>query len=57
MARASWIGDDDLPALSEQVEKLEHFTNSLADGVVGVVDAAAVVAGGSVGAGGVFSGG
>ncbi len=34
MARASWLGDDDLPALAEQVEKLQHFTESLADGVV-----------------------
>ena len=34
MARASWLSDDDLPALTDQVEKLEHFTNSLADGLV-----------------------
>jgi len=34
MARASWLSDDELPALAEQVEKLEHFTNSLADGLV-----------------------
>lgn len=34
MARASWINDDSTPDLDEHVGKLEHFTNSLADGVV-----------------------
>lgn len=34
MARASWIQDDHTPDLDEHVNKLEHFTNSLADGVV-----------------------
>ncbi len=34
MARASWIHDDHTPDLDEHVNKLEHFTNSLADGVV-----------------------
>ena len=34
MARVSWIDQDNLPALDEQVDKLEHFTESLADGVV-----------------------
>jgi hypothetical protein len=34
MARASWINDDDIPALNAHVEQLQHFTQSLADGVV-----------------------
>ena len=34
MARASWINDDSTPDLDEHVGKLEHFTQSLADGVV-----------------------
>ena len=34
MARASWIDDEDNPALASHVEQLEHFTKSLADGVV-----------------------
>jgi hypothetical protein len=34
MARASWINDDDIPALNAHVEQLEHFTQSIADGVV-----------------------
>jgi len=33
--RINWLDDDtDLPALDEQVQKLEHFTNSMADGVI-----------------------
>ncbi|MCA9678303.1 MAG: hypothetical protein H6709_15175 [Kofleriaceae bacterium] len=34
MARASWIDDDNNPHIDAHVEKLEHFTNSLADGVI-----------------------
>ena len=34
MARSSWIDDSHHPALDRHVEQLEHFTNSLADGVV-----------------------
>jgi hypothetical protein len=34
MARASWIDDDDHPSLAAHVERLAHFTQSLADGVV-----------------------
>jgi hypothetical protein len=34
MARASWLDDDSNPDLDAHVEKLEHFTASLADGVI-----------------------
>ena len=34
MARASWINDDSHPDLDAHVEKLEHFTQSLADGII-----------------------
>jgi hypothetical protein len=34
MARASWINDDSTPDLDDHVGKLEHFTQSLADGVI-----------------------
>jgi predicted transcriptional regulator len=34
MARTSWINDDSTTDLDEHVNKLEHFANSLADGVV-----------------------
>lgn len=34
MARASWIDDDSNPHLDDHVQQLEHFTNSIADGVV-----------------------
>jgi hypothetical protein len=34
MARASWINDDSHPDLDAHVESLEHFTASLADGVI-----------------------
>jgi hypothetical protein len=34
MARASWINDDSHPDLDAHVEGLEHFTTSLADGVI-----------------------
>lgn len=34
MARASWINDDHHPDLDAHVGALEHFTASLADGVI-----------------------
>ncbi len=35
MARINWLDDEtDLPALEEHVQQLDHFTQSLADGVV-----------------------
>jgi hypothetical protein len=34
MARASWIDDDSNPALDAHVQQLEHFTSSMADGVI-----------------------
>jgi hypothetical protein len=34
MARASWIDDDSHPDLDAHVGKLDHFANSLADGVI-----------------------
>nr|HEX4317983.1 hypothetical protein [Kofleriaceae bacterium] len=34
MARASWTDDDHHPDLDAHVGKLEHFTASLADGVI-----------------------
>ena len=34
MARPSWIDDDSHPDLDEHVGSLEHFANSLADGVI-----------------------
>jgi hypothetical protein len=34
MARASWLDDDHHPDLDTHVGKLEHFTASLADGVI-----------------------
>ena len=34
MARASWINDESHPDLDAQVEHLEHFAKSLADGVI-----------------------
>lgn len=34
MARASWIDDDSHPDLDAHVEKLEHFAQSLADGII-----------------------
>ena len=34
MARSSWIDDDSNPHLDDHVQQLEHFTNSIADGVV-----------------------
>jgi hypothetical protein len=34
MSRTSWINDDSTPDLDDHVNKLEHFANSLADGIV-----------------------
>lgn len=41
MARINWLDEEtDLPALDEHVQQLEHFTNSLADGVVDAAELA-----------------
>ncbi|MBA3464514.1 MAG: hypothetical protein H0T46_31575 [Deltaproteobacteria bacterium] len=34
MARSSWINDESTPDLDEHVGQLEHFANSLADGMI-----------------------
>ncbi len=34
MARTSWFDDADLPIIDEQVEKLESFTQAMADGLI-----------------------
>jgi len=34
MARVSWLNDESTPDLDAHVDKLEHFTQSLADGVI-----------------------
>ena len=34
MARASWLNDDSHPDLDAHVASLDHFTASLADGVI-----------------------
>ncbi len=34
MARSNWIDDEDNPQLDEHVQQLEHFTKSLADGMI-----------------------
>ena len=34
MARASWINDDTTPDLDAHIGQLEHFTQSIADGVI-----------------------
>lgn len=34
MARSSWINDESTPDLDKHVEQLEHFANSLADGMI-----------------------
>jgi len=34
MARTSWLNDDSTPDLDAHVSKLEHFTSSIADGVI-----------------------
>lgn len=40
MARASWINDDSHPDLEAHVEKLDHFAQSLADGVIDATELA-----------------
>jgi len=34
VARTSWFDDSELPIIDEQVQKLESFTQAMADGVV-----------------------
>jgi predicted transcriptional regulator len=34
VARTSWFDDADLPVIDEQVQKLESFTQAMADGVI-----------------------
>lgn len=34
MARISWIDDDNAPQLDEHLSQLEHFAQSIADGVI-----------------------
>jgi len=34
MARTSWLNDETTPDLDAHVGQLEHFTNSIADGVI-----------------------
>ena len=34
MARDSWLSADEHPLIDEHVQQLEHFTKSIADGVV-----------------------
>jgi hypothetical protein len=40
MPRASWINDNSHPDLDAHVENLEHFANSLADGVIDATELA-----------------
>jgi aldehyde:ferredoxin oxidoreductase len=40
MARTSWINDESTPDLDAHVQQLEHFTQSLADGVVDATELA-----------------
>lgn len=40
MARASWINDTSHPDLDAHVEKLDHFAQSLADGVIDATELA-----------------
>jgi hypothetical protein len=40
MARSPWIDQETHPALDVHVERLEHFTASLADGVVDAAELA-----------------
>jgi len=34
MPRASWINDDNHPLIDEHMSQLEHFAQSIADGVI-----------------------
>lgn len=40
MARTSWLDDDSHPDLDAQVDKLEHFASSIADGVIDAAELA-----------------
>lgn len=40
MARASWIQDDTTPDLDAHVGQLEHFAQSIADGVIDAAELA-----------------
>jgi len=40
MARINWIDDDNAPQLDEHLSQLEHFANSLADGVIDAAELA-----------------
>jgi hypothetical protein len=34
MARASWIDDENHPSIDAHMQQLDHFTKSIADGVI-----------------------
>lgn len=34
MPKVSWLNDDNAPQLDERAQSLEHFTKSMADGVI-----------------------
>ena len=34
MPKVSWLNDDNVPQLDERAERLEHFTTSMADGII-----------------------
>lgn len=34
MGRANWLDDENHPVIDEHLEQLEHFTSSMADGVI-----------------------
>ncbi len=34
MPKVSWLNDDNVPQLDERAQSLEHFTTSMADGVI-----------------------
>jgi aldehyde:ferredoxin oxidoreductase len=40
MARASWINDETTPDLDAHIGQLEHFTQSIADGVIDAAELA-----------------
>ena len=40
MARTSWINDESTPDLDAHVGQLEHFTTSIADGVIDAAELA-----------------
>ena len=43
MARASWLNDNTHPDLDAHIGQLEHFTQSIADGVVDEKELAAII--------------